>query len=91
MPLDLVPSSLPRENTTSLGQVPFDVLYGKEEVDRVVATYERDFRWFGYSTDPSISVPVSRVDLESVIKEGREADHDILSTNSDDVVDAATS
>ena len=91
MPLDLVPSSLPRENTTSLGQVPFDVLYGKEEVDRVVATYERDFRWFGYSTDPSIGVPVSRVDLESVIKEGREADHDVLSANSDDVVDAATS
>lgn len=91
MPLNLIPSSIPRENTTSLGQVKLDQLYGKEEIDRVVTTYERDFRWFGYSVDPSISDPVGRVDLETVMKEGREAGANAVVANPEDVADAATS
>lgn len=91
MPLDLVPASLPRENTTSLGQVPFDSLYGKEEIDLVIATYERDFRWFGYSTDPMTGAPIGQIDMETVIKEGREVNQKQVVNDTDVITDAATS
>jgi hypothetical protein len=77
-----VPQSLPRENTTSLGQIPPAAFFGPEEIELIREIYHDDFRWFGYSVDPSVSAPTRPVDLATILSEGRDggdlADDDIV-------------
>jgi hypothetical protein len=62
-----VPTTLPRENTTSLGPVTWDVLYGERELELVRKAYREDFKLFRYSEDPAIAKPLQEVDVDEVV------------------------
>jgi hypothetical protein len=61
-----VPTTLPRENTTSLGPVTCDILYGEHELELVRKAYREDFKLFRYSEDPAIAKPLGEVDVDEV-------------------------
>jgi len=60
------PASLPRDNTTSLGQITVEQLFGEEEKAIVQRVYAEDFRWFGYGPEPDRPLPAGPVDVATV-------------------------
>lgn len=60
------PASLPRDNTTSLGQITVEQLFGEEEKAIVQRVYAEDFRWFGYGPEPDRPLPAGSVDVSSI-------------------------
>lgn len=60
------PSALPRDNTTSLGQIRIDQLFGEEECVLVQEVYAEDFAWFRYDVDLGRSQPLGPVVIEDV-------------------------
>jgi hypothetical protein len=66
LPPEAVPAQLPRENTTSLGPIRLEDLYGDDEIATVRRVYRDDFALFGYSDDPRVGHPVAEVDLAAV-------------------------
>ena len=69
--VSMVPTALPRENSTSLGRVPFQSFFGEEEIKIITKCYKEDFEWFNYSFDPGQLKPMGEVDLMRVLTEGR--------------------
>ena len=66
IPSAVRPAWLPRDNTTSLGQVTIEQLYSAEELALVRSAYEEDFEWFGYGPHPTEVRPCTTIDADAV-------------------------
>lgn len=67
-----VPGNVPRENTTSLPEIPITTFYGAEEIEIMKRVYAQDFEVFGYSTDPTNMKPVRDVSIHEANRSMRD-------------------
>lgn len=61
-----LPNKIPRENSTSIPNIPSSDFFGDEEIDIICRVYAKDFEIFGYSTDPTHRMPIKSVSIDDM-------------------------
>jgi hypothetical protein len=68
-----LPAKIPRENSTTLPDLPIRSFFGPEEIAIMRRVYAEDFELFGYGPDPERTRPVEGIDIAAVNRHLRAA------------------